>query len=490
MITSNKYSQIALLFSLLIPLLLHSCRKENPEIPDNSFVAFSLREAQQILQSPHPEKDSALQQLGGITRVVGTVIDRENQDIILIGKKSSQLPTARFDDLLIALRSRFVHNDLPMVSIDAPSDPNYPEQQEVRFGGKIENTPFGNDFLQADILLKKYSLEIERQIQQVDSYRKLLLNHEIGQLQKQGITVTNTRIIDPEELTTFQGKSLASEGSIQSRFWFNYRDPYKVRTDGTVFCILSLDLVVIKETKNSTRQATKTVNSMGPDDQFSQLFSNNYYALCKHFPVLQRLKLLFDLVALAEGLKGIRDLPQIDYLLHDCPVQKLETPKTYNLIKRCTALRRSDGKTSLVQLSGGIEPSVELEFLNAGNISYLQKFVLNSRPHANALSWQVPISLWDMPNAEGMSEVAAKNTAQKDKSSSGFSINVSQSVVFDRLAVNVSSIGTFQGFPVSKPLEPFKTGGVRMHMVVDSIASFHLVDSLIRVKGRILSDHD
>ena len=487
MITINKFSQLVLLFGIL---LLPACRSDQrlATIPDAGYIAFSLREAQRLLEFPGAEKDSMLQKLGGITRLVGAVVDRENDDIILIGKKNSQLPFARFEDLLVALRSRIVFDELPMVSIDAPSKPERPEEQEIRFSKSIVGTSFSLDFLASDIILKRYSLKLEEQIREVTSYKELMLEQEIDRLRQEGVTVTDIKSITSEELSLYEGKGLASEGSTQSRFWFNYKDPYTVRTDGTVFCILSLDLDIIKESADVGSMNDTIAGSLAPDVRFAQAFSENYYKLCETFPVLHRLKLLFDFVALAEGLKNIKDRPQIDYLLYDHHIQKFDTPKTYPLIKRTTALSRSDGKTSLVQLSGGIKPSVELEFLNAGNVSYLKKFVLESRPEKHSLFWRVPIDGWEMPNAKGIPATREKTAmAQQDERPTGFSVSISKSVVFDQSSNPSRTIGTFDAFPSTRPFAPVETAGVEMNMVIDSIA-FILADSLIRLRNEILKN--
>ncbi len=472
----NKYKIANYILLILIAFL--SCTKDKTVIRDGSIVAFSLKEAQAILQKEKPGAVPEVFNLGGITRIAGMVIDRANDDIILIGKKLSELPEARFDDLIVALKARLVHNDLPSVSIDPTEETYKTGMQEIRFGGKIENTSFGNDLLECDILLKKYSLDLARQIQNINSYRKLLIDHEISVLREQGVNVKEVNRMDPDSVKFLYGTGLENETNNQVRFWFNYKKPYIVRIRGNVFCLMLLDIVIEKELLNpdSIRYENSPADFL-PGDQFAASFSNNYYRICELYPVLNKLKLLYDMTAIAEGLKKTDNTPDISFLLNDYRIDSLETPDKFELIKECTVIKRDDGKTNLIQLSGGIESSVEVEWLNAGDISYLEKIVLNSRPQRNSLYWRIPLDEWKMPNSNGISTVS--KSADK-KSVNGCYVNASNVLLDENSSIK------FNGFsPSQKLLDPVKTKGVQMEMVIDTSAIV-FDESLKSVRDKIL----
>lgn len=478
--TSRKL--VAALLICILPII--SCDSQKGHIPANGYVAFSLRAAQQLFKSKPGSLDSNAYTLGGITRLVGMLIDRENSDIILIGKKIAGLPKARFDDFVVALRSRFLYDDLPLVSIDPTPNTSKTGMQEVRFGGHIERTLFGKDFIDCDILLKRYSLELEQQIQPVVSYRKLLVDNEISQLKAQEISPLSVYWVNPDSIISYFGKVKETSKSFQSRFWFNYLDPYKVRILDDVFCLMSLDICVQNEVAIEDENSIKVINEAagsGPDLQFSKLFTNNYYKLSDTYLPLKRMKLLFDMTALAEGLKNTSNLPDINYLIHDYIVSEVETPKQVSLIKQCGVINRSDGKSSLIQVSGGIETSVELEWLNGGDIRYLKKFVLESRPNKNSLCWKIPVDAWEMPNNNGITSKVSKKSGSKG----GCSVNVNTVVINNSGKVALNGTNSFEGFTgVGHFAAPLKTNGVQMRMVIDSI-SFHWADSLKQIGDMI-----
>jgi len=444
-------------------------------------VAFSLREAQTELKNKRDIIDSSLFTLGGITRFVGMVIDRKNNDIILIGKKSSHLPISTMDDLVVALRSRLKYHDLPMVSIDPVSNTTITGRQEVRFGGQIQNTSFGNDLLNCDILLKKYSLELEKQIKEVQSYRKLLLNDALKTLNQGGVKPVKITWVNIDSALRYRGQGLESAITNQSRFWFNYRDPCKVRALDDVFCLLTLDIVVEKEVQsinNVTGSRDGDVDTSIPDEEFANEFSNNYYTISETYPVLKKIKLLFDMTAIAEGLNKTKDIPDISFLLNEYEVKKVDTREDFELISMCAIIERSDGKINLIRLSGGITPEIEMEWLNAGDVTYLRKYVLESRPNSRSLFWKVNVDNWEMPNNTGIRKerIPSKNDRQ-----SGCIFN-SESIVLSPVKSGKSE---FMGFPPVKASEPYNTKGVQMNMIIDN-ESFISDSSLNHVRDTLL----
>ena len=141
--------------ALLSGSVTRSCAEE--------LKAFSLREANRLLAAGQ-SRNEELQTLGGITRFAGMVLDREKQDIILIGKVRVDLPPASIDDLAVALRCRLLRGGCPRVSIDMVEETARTGMQNVRFDGGIDRTAFGSNFLGSDVILKRYSLGLLEEI--------------------------------------------------------------------------------------------------------------------------------------------------------------------------------------------------------------------------------------------------------------------------------------------------------------------------------------
>ena len=88
---------------------------------DGQFIAFSLNQARdQILGGA--ERTGDLFELGGITQLAGFVVDDSTGDLIIVGKVFREDEPLTLDDLVIALRSRIVLDQWPLVSIDMNED--------------------------------------------------------------------------------------------------------------------------------------------------------------------------------------------------------------------------------------------------------------------------------------------------------------------------------------------------------------------------------
>ncbi len=120
------------------------------------FVAYSMREAENRLRQS-AVRSGELVELGGITRLAGMVYDSATKDWIVVGQVGKGQKTS-LDQLVVALRSVVVHKTWPAVSIDKTPDSDKTRLQSVRFEGGIANTAFGQQFLEADVVLKKLAL--------------------------------------------------------------------------------------------------------------------------------------------------------------------------------------------------------------------------------------------------------------------------------------------------------------------------------------------
>ncbi|MBM3501171.1 MAG: hypothetical protein FJX74_21165, partial [Armatimonadetes bacterium] len=110
------------------------------------YTAFSLKVAQQRIEAAGQgwrEREPEVLSLGGITRVEGFVYDQPNVDLILVGDQDETRADLTLDDLVVALRARFIYGEWPLVSIDPTPDTLQTEMLNVRWEGGIQDTALG-----------------------------------------------------------------------------------------------------------------------------------------------------------------------------------------------------------------------------------------------------------------------------------------------------------------------------------------------------------
>jgi len=454
-------------FSLLA-MLCHGCSGGNR--PDgHDFIAFSLREAS--LQAKGGNQEPELWGLGGINRIAGMIYDAEGKDIILIGFNRPELPPARLDDLVVALRARVSYGEFPLVSIDPVSDTENTKLQQVRFDGHLEDTAFGKDFLQCDVLLKRYSLQQAKDVPGVPSYNALVAEDIREETERDGARVTELRWCDAAEgariLESSRGARVErSEEPYQARFWFRGQEKFKVACKPDefrpeVFCIRELNIIVRSESLQDNAQGPKHPAR----ERFERAWTEHFDEVCRQYTELKRLKQLYDLVAVADVVRAVQKVEEQPYLAHfldDYQVAREPTPRTYDLAELYGVVDRSDGMQRLVRISGGIELRPEVRLLNHGDVTQLRSVVLGSRPSAQSLTWRLPLEGWNVPNAGdlGLPDDAGKKQKQK----AGCSV-LHQSVLLNPKGATDDNSRRFGGFgPPPPPPPPLR--GVSMQMVV------------------------
>jgi len=468
--------------------------------PQTGFIAYSLREAS--AQANAKEQSQTLLDLGGITRIAGIVHDQKGNDIILVGMAAPGLPEARFDDLVVALRARLRYNEFPLVSIDTVEDTAETKLQRVRFDGHLENTPFGSELLKCDILLKRYSLQQMKQVASVRPFNVLIENDLRGKAEQTGVTITSIHWRAAAEgdrvLQTRYGRDVVALESYQARFWFREQEPYyaackpdELRPE--IFCIRKLKLCVQSESKSISEDGQQS--KYRAQELFAKEWTEHFDEMCEQYPQLRRLKVLFDLVAVADVIRVVHEnvaqQPYLAYLLHDYSVSTAPTDPHYKLQELYGIIDRSDGQEHLLRISGGIELRPQIRLLNYGDVTQLRSIVLNSRPSDRSLTWRLPLDGWNMPNAGDLGlleEDAAKTptrVSEGDAGKAGCSI-LCESVVLNSGttrdderryyafgpppppppgAILGDDVKRFYGFgPPPPPFPPL--GGVCMRMVV------------------------
>ncbi|MGA2138164.1 MAG: hypothetical protein ABSH14_04805 [Verrucomicrobiia bacterium] len=450
------------------------------------YVAYSLKAAQRLARTAGGQTEQ-LRTLGGMTRIAGFVHDRETQDIILVGKTMEGLPQASLDDLVVALRARLVVKEWPTVSIDPTEETPTTDLLAVSFRGGIQDSQYGADFLDSDVVLKKYSLEALSPIQDVPTYKSLCLQAVKERLDSEGEKVVRVHALKrPSE--ALLGQEIQDEDAYQTRFWFMTADRCNLLVRDDVFLIKELRLVVQEQSrpmgqKGQAAQA-KTGTLRDPGRHFANDFTTHLVEVIAVHPKLKRLKILFDLVAVGEGILEIKPPPDLTYLLQEYRVQPVRIRQQYEMIDLRYGMERSDGRLEAIRISGGIEFKTQVKWLNDGDLSALRKIVLTARPNRDALIWRLPLSGWKMPNADNLDSTIGAQTMETTASGSdgdtgepGCSVSVQR---FLLQSVDQSDNGShrkFSGFPPPPPPPPLPAvlpraeyradGGVTLDMHVE-----------------------
>lgn len=432
----------------------------------SSIKAFSLREANRLLEKGEIS-NRELYMLGGITRFAGMVFDRSTSDVILIGKAIEYLPNATIDDLIVALRSQLFRNQSPLVSIDIVEDTMQTGFQKVRFEGGIESTQFGKDFLDCDVVLKCYSLDLLTSLLNVKSYLKLYEDATKKKMMDNGHSAESVVWLSEQDsknlVKSYTGQSVKESQSLQSRFWFeNNEDVSYVTERDDVYVIDELRLRVTVETFFSEECDSNGNKISNPKDEagveFASQFTEHYKDMCSKYPILKRLKVLFDLVAISEGIAHLgKDRPSLNYLINKHQIKTENTQADYSLKQRVGIFNGKDDIFTLVMFCGGIELKTIILDLNDGETKPLKKAVFLSRPSKNALCWDLPLDEWKMPNDIPSSE-NQEQTQHKSLKTGNYPEKLGcaigrQRFLFDLKYQGLSQL-KFHGFLPLKPMKP------------------------------------
>jgi hypothetical protein len=342
------------------------------------FVAYSMRQAERAARggSRAPE----VIRLGGITRLAGMVYDAEGKDLILVGQVVAGEREITLDHLVAAIRARLVHNAWPLVSIDRTPDTARTGMQRVRLEGGVERTAYGADLVAADVVLKKIGLGlIEAGDPGLRSYFDLALDY--------------ARLHGADE-------------AYCTRFWFLPLKAGLASREG-VFAIQELQIGIQAQVvggRVAGQTITDPVRAHDPmGDRFAGSLSARYGALQAAHPAVRRLKVLFDLAGIAEGIRSLEARPDMTYWAREYAVAPADTPTEHALLTRSAEVE-VDGARCRMTTDGGIEMKALMSSLRDGDVTALRTLVLRSRPDAAALTWRVPLGGWPIP---GYSDPAA-----------------------------------------------------------------------------------
>lgn len=324
----------------------------------NQLVAFNLTEAERWLRSRRSVPQE-IATLGGMTRLLGLVYDRDRRQLILIGRVEPARAALDLDSLVVAMRAVLVRQQWPLVSIDPTPETEATGQQAVRLEGGIADSRFGQDFLLADVRLKRLGLGFETAegLERISYFRL-----------RAARAIQNAR---------------RSEG--RSRFWFYAIDPGLEQRDD-VFLIRRLALGVRAETRSLSGSDPAADPSA---HEFARAVTGSFTDLSRKFADLDRLQSLYEMVAVARGMQMIPEAVS-DYWRQQYAVAVTPTPRTFAVLGREERVDSPAGPRYL-EVRGGIQFRALTVRLLDGDVTALKEAVLLSRPSPRRLVWFVPI---------------------------------------------------------------------------------------------------
>lgn len=324
------------------------------------LIAFNLTEAERQLRARR-DIPQTVAKLGGMTRLMGLVYDRERRDMILVRRAEPGRGPLDMESLVVAMRAVLVRQQWPLVSIDPVPDTQVTGRQTVRLEGGIADSRFGQDFLLADVRLKRLGLGLETasSLEQKSYFR----------------------------LRIARARRETGQAGGRTRFWFYAVDPGLEQRDD-VFLIRRLTLGVRAETKSLVEEDSGPAVDAAADE-FASALTTSFAALCRMFPDLDRLQGLYEMVAVARGMQMIPGTAS-EYWLKSYPVAITPTPRTFAVVGRQERIETPAGLRFL-EVRGGIQFRALTVRLLDGDVTALKEAVLLSRPSRRQLVWYVPI---------------------------------------------------------------------------------------------------
>jgi len=280
-------------------------------------VAFSLKAARKRVEKAKGNlrvADPYAWQLGGINSVQGFVYDAAEDDLILVGEIDEGRAPLTLDDLVVALRARLVLSGWPALAIDESVAEESTRALDrdllpVRYEGGIKGTQFGKDLLAATFRLKQLEKGIVRPaLKGFRSYSELANEGRASPASKQA--------------------------DVTARFWVG-ADEISIACRENVCFIRQLQLGIHNEILSASVNG-KRIDDVRrlehpPADAFAQQVSKQYDHLCQTYHSFNRLRGLFELMAMSAGVEQMERRPDLSFWLKQYSVQRVTTPAEVNL---------------------------------------------------------------------------------------------------------------------------------------------------------------
>lgn len=413
MLPKTSLKRIILLFILLLQCSSSLHLKKNPEF--KTGIAVSINNLTEKIKNALDLKDSIAYDLlhfCGMNRIYGYAIDKDKNDIILIGGRVEPSNDISLDDFAVTFQNTFGENIPPGCSIDPRKEEmdimdnlmkqlnRCPDEltqngllsewkksagfESVRVLGIPKNSSFAKTVIDADYLMKKISNgTYPIKIRGVKSFSQLLL--EAG------------------EREFFRHGSL-QQPNLLCRFWFLPDDNRFLRTSNALYLKkCTVKLLTEEEYWDENGEMIGKGSPHPVAEKFVKAFTANYQAISNREPVFAQMETLFRLVVvqklLKDNLSGNEFQEVRSFWLDQYPLTMVKTPDSVKAIYSFQRLYKtySDRElTILLPMTGGVTIAPVIvdscfETDQSGFVNTLRQLALKNRPKEIVAYWNFEI---------------------------------------------------------------------------------------------------
>jgi len=381
--------------------------------PGSAVRAVSLRVLQeQLRQSEGQPLPDQLRDLGGLTRLDGFIVDRKTRDVVLVGIADASSQALRTEDFVVALRNAWKkHSDtadpqpsLRFLGCSIDHDPGTfqvlmqtaqrlarqgpmpgdterwnklcERPMQISLGGVAASAHFARVLVEADLTLKKLVMGVDRP----DPSFRSLVDYIKEQAELVAKTGGRAVLLPLLHVWLVPGANVYAEGGNVT--WL---DACPV--------VMSSEECLVMDGKFAC-----TGRSHPPVEKFSGYFSSHYSEIARARPEFARLESLYRIVAIARVFKYKGIERSISYLLDSFVVPAVETPASTpglpQLVRTAKPKLLFGIKIEkwVLPACGGIDMDIDVEQAEVTTrpaLEELESKLLNARPSAETLSWQV-----------------------------------------------------------------------------------------------------
>lgn len=346
------------------------------------IVAFSLQEASRSLKQSFSGTKSV--SLEGISQLIGFIVDKKTQEVIILGKSSDSLSSLSLDDLISLMRCAQTGGlSGPGVSLEPQKSDMTSDQLDVIFFGGAKDTSLGRACFESDYLMKKIAIDkIPSGVPELETYAQL----------------TKKR---------FQQEKVAT-WNVLSRFWFApLYTPVVTTNEEDMFLLRETQVGVMVQTI-SAEIDNKPMSTFEdePAHKYASQFTQHYNDVAKAHPEFADLERFMGGLKLMSILLSRAPSESLKFWLQEYHTSQVETPTEVPLIKDISA----QGYRQLT-LVGGVRIAGLTMRLRRGEISALRDAILLARPSEHSLTWNVVLDqdwLVTIPSASEKDNKIAK----------------------------------------------------------------------------------
>jgi tetratricopeptide (TPR) repeat protein len=310
---------------------------------------------------------------GLMSQLVGFILDRRDDDVILVGRKGAGNRLLTLDDLVVLLRSASIGGlSGPGVSLEPEGGATDSGQLDVVFFGGLAGSGPGKVCFDADYLMKRLALqELPLPAEGPQSYAQLTLER-------------------------FREQKL-DEWDVLSRFWFVpiYAAPAESLEGDTCLLLETKVGVLVQTLKAEVNGKPVAEFHDQPAEAFADTFTLRYGDVAAAYPVFSDLASVMGALKLLGLLLSRAEPGSLDYWTSTYEPSPVSIPERVPLLRKTFA----EGGRGLAVV-GGVRIAGLTPRLQRGEIAAVRDMVLMARPSLTSASWTVSFDKdWrvDMP---------------------------------------------------------------------------------------------